>query len=95
MSLLHFQLCDNSICMPVIVRDFFQKSLQFYQLSYVILNFIIHVRLKCSDLICTPTQSGTNSLGGLCPAYRGGRHVALGHHIQLTSIAPWTDSTNI
>ena len=36
------QLCDNSIWMPIIVSEcFFQKNLKFYQLSYVILNFIM------------------------------------------------------
>ena len=36
-----FQLCDN-ICMPIIVSEIFPRNLQFYNLSHVILNFIIH-----------------------------------------------------
>ena len=50
MSPLHFQLCDNAVCMPIIASEIFQTNLQFYQLSYVILNFIIHVTLKSSVL---------------------------------------------
>ena len=31
MSLLHIQICDNPICMPIIVSEvFFEKNLQFY-----------------------------------------------------------------
>ena len=39
----HFQLNSNYICMAIIAIEFFQKSLQFYTLSYVILKFIIHM----------------------------------------------------
>ena len=37
-----FQLSDNSTCMPIIVTVF-QKYLQFYQISHVTLNFIMHI----------------------------------------------------
>ena len=43
-----FQLYTNSIFMPIILSEFFQKNLQYYQLFYVILNFHIHVRWKAS-----------------------------------------------
>ena len=43
-SPLPFQLYSNYIWMPIVVSEFFiQKNLQFYQLSYVKLNFIKHM----------------------------------------------------
>ena len=38
-----FQLCDNSIWMPIIISDSFQENLKFYQLYYIILNFIMNI----------------------------------------------------
>ena len=47
----HFQLYSNCICMPIIVSEFFQINLQFYQLSYVILILSYIYQMKIFSFI--------------------------------------------